>query len=332
VRRYLTLGAGLVVSAFFAWLAFRSMDSAALFDAFGEIQLIYLPLAVLVYFVAAYLLGWRWHFLLRPIQTIHPHRLTSLVFIGYMGNNIYPARIGELIRAYVLKRRYGVAYAPSLAVILVERVFDGLVLVSFVLLASRLVIFEDALLRTVITFTTPVFFGGVAVFVFFALRPDRAQAIYQPLIKRLTPARLRPKLLHLADTFMQGLLALRDPRLLALTFAASFASWTIEASTYWIVLRAFDFEVSFFVLMLVMGLANLTTILPSTPGYVGTFHGVVVLTLTAFGVADSTAGAYALVMHMVLWLPVTVTGAILLLAGGLSWADLNRASHIKEEG
>ncbi|HLA42791.1 MAG TPA: lysylphosphatidylglycerol synthase transmembrane domain-containing protein, partial [Aggregatilineales bacterium] len=110
----------------------------------------------------------------------------------------------------------------------------------------------------------------------------------------------------------------------------SIVSWTVEASTYWIVLHAFDFRVSFWVLMLVLGLANLTTILPSTPGYVGTFHAAVVLTLEAFDVNGESAGAYAIVMHMVLWLPITLAGAVLLWKQGMNWRDLGRASIITE--
>jgi hypothetical protein len=82
--------------------------------------------------------------------------------------------------------------------------------------------------------------------------------------------------------------------------------------------------------MLVMGIANLTTVLPSTPGYVGTFHGAVVLTLVAFDVPREVAGPYAIVMHMVLWLPITLTGGLLLWRQGMSWRDLGQASSFAE--
>lgn len=330
MRRWLTFALGVIVSAFFAWLGFRGLDFEKLFDILGEIGLIWLPPAVIVYFVGAYILTWRWHYLLEPIKDIHANRLFPVVIIGYMGNNIYPARIGELIRAYILKRNENVSYAPSLAVILVERIFDGLVLLTFVLIALLFVEFEEPLLQRIIQVAAPLFFGALVVFTLLAVRPQAARAVYTRVITAIIPQRFQEKLLDLVEKFLNGLVALRDPRLLVMTWFSSVGSWTVEASTYWVVLHAFDFRVNFWVLMLVMGLANLTTVLPSTPGYVGTFHGVVVLTLEAFNVAGETAGAYAIVMHMVLWLPVTLVGAVFLWRQGMGWADLDRASRYAE--
>jgi uncharacterized protein (TIRG00374 family) len=126
---------------------------------------------------------------------------------------------------------------------------------------------------------------------------------------------------------MAGLEALRSPRDLVLTFGASILSWTVEASTYWLVLHAFPFEASFFVVLLMVGLGNLATILPTTPGYVGTFHGIVALVLMAFGVTQADAAAYAVLMHAVIWAPVTLVGAILLFRMGLGWGDFARAEQ-----
>jgi uncharacterized protein (TIRG00374 family) len=250
--------------------------------------------------------------------------------MGYMGNNIYPARIGELLRAYLLKRNQQLDYAPSLATILVERIFDGLVMLSFILTALLFVDFDEPLLEGIIKVTAPLFFGALIIFTLLALKPSLTRRLYTALINKFAPDALQEKILDLADRFMGGLAALANPQLLALTWVASLASWTVEASTYWIVLQAFDFHVSFWVLMLVLGIANLTTVLPSTPGYIGTFHGAVVLTLVAFDVPRADAGPYAIVMHMVLWLPITLAGAFLLWRQGMSWRDLGQTKIYAE--
>jgi len=329
VRRQLTITLGAFISVFFAWLGFRGLNFAELLTIIGKIQIIWLIPAIVVYFIAAYLITWRWHFLLYPVKPVHANRLYPVVIIGYMGNNIYPARIGELVRAYVLKRSEGVDYAPSLVIIFAERVFDGLVMLVFILTALLFVDFDEPVLNRLITVVLPLFLGALAVFSWLALRPQDARRVYTTLVNRFMPSRLRPKTLALAERLMAGMAALRDPRLLMLTWVASIASWTVEASTYWIVLQAFEFEVSFWVLILVLGLANLTTILPSTPGYVGTFHAAVVLTLTAFNVPGESAGAYAIVMHMVLWLPITLVGGLLLWQQGMGWRDFSKASTVE---
>jgi glycosyltransferase 2 family protein len=327
VKRWMMMALGLAFSAFFVWLGFRDLKINELIDIIRTIDAGWLILAALVYQLAAYIITWRWYFLLHPVKDVHAHSLFPIVMIGYMGNNIYPARIGEFIRAYLLKKDEQIPYAPSLATIIVERIFDGLVMLSFVFTALLFVEFDNDVIRNVIVGTAPLFFGALLVFSFLAVRPLLARRIYTSVITAVLPQGVQEKVLHLADHFMTGLETLRTPRLLLFTWVSSLASWIVEASTYWLVLRAFDFEVSFFVLMLVMGLANLTTILPSTPGYFGTFHGVVVIILEAFGVNGELAGAYAIVMHLVLWLPVTLFGAFFLIHRGMGWRDLEKATQ-----
>ena len=93
-------------------------------------------------------------------------------------------------------------------------------------------------------------------------------------------------------------------------------------------MHAFDFKVSFSVLLLVVGFGNLSTILPSTSGYIGTFHAVAILTLVAFNVDRVDAGSYAIVMHATLWLPITVAGLMFLIRMGFHWSDFQTAQDV----
>ncbi len=331
MRRWLTFTLGLGISAFFVWLGLRALNRDLLLKTIQSIDAGWLGVAAVVYFLATYILAWRWYYLLRPVKPVHPNRLFPIVVIGYMGNNIYPARIGELVRAYILKHAEQIDYAPSLATILVERIFDGLVLLSFILMALLFVDFEEPALQTAIYITAPLFVGALLIFSVLALRPETTRRVYTTIITWLIPAAaLQEKLLHLAEHFMKGLETLRTPRLLLLTWISSLASWTVEASTYWIVLHAFNFTVTFWVLMLAMGFANLTTIIPSAPGYIGSFHLAVGVTLTAFGVSKEDAGAYAVVMHLVLWLPVTLVGFLYFIRMGMRWSDFDKATRYVE--
>lgn len=317
MRRWLFVLLGLLVSAVFLYVGFRGLDLGQLWAVIRSIEPGWLLLAAAVYFLAAYLITWRWYYLLRPVQDIPTPRLFPLVIIGYMGNNIYPFRIGEVIRAYLLNRREGTAIPATLTTILVERVFDGLTMLVFIFGALLFVEFNAPSIQSGIQVLVVIFVGALLIFFALALRPVLTRRLYTTVITRLTPATVGERLIALADTLMIGLEALRRPRDLALTFGASLLSWTVEASTYWIVLRAFPFDASFFVVLLIVGLGNLATILPTTPGYVGTFHGVVVLVLMAFNVTQADAAAYAVVMHGIIWAPVTIAGALYLVRMGL---------------
>ncbi|HRE29544.1 MAG TPA: lysylphosphatidylglycerol synthase transmembrane domain-containing protein, partial [Anaerolineales bacterium] len=88
---------------------------------------------IAVYFVGVWARAWRWHYLLKPIKAISTNTMFPIVTIGYMGNNILPARAGEVLRAFVLRKQQGVPVSASLATIVVERIFDGVVMLMFVI-------------------------------------------------------------------------------------------------------------------------------------------------------------------------------------------------------
>jgi len=328
MRRWLLVVLGLVISGFFLYLGFRGLDPLRLWETIREIEVGWLVPATAVFFLSAYIITWRWYYLLRPVRDVHPRRLFPVVIAGYTCNNIYPFRLGEVIRAYLLNRQTGANIAATLTTILVERVFDGITMLGFVFTALLFVEFNAPGVRSGIAILTVVFVVALLAFFALALRPALTRRLVVAIIGRLFPARLGERLLALADDLLAGLEALRSPRDLALTFLASLLHWTVEATTYWIVLQAFPFDVSFFVVLLMVGLGNLATILPTTPGYIGTFHGIVALVLVAFGVEQAGAAAYAVVMHAVIWLPVTIAGVITLLRMGLGWGDFARAQQV----
>lgn len=286
---------------------------------------------VAVYFVAVWGRTWRWHYLLRSLKPISLRALWPVVAIGYMGNNVYPARAGEVIRAYVLKRREGVSVSASLATIIVERIFDGLVMLLFVFFTlPQLHALPDFIRLTAIAGTI-AFVGALAIFMALAAAPERFAAVYTWLIEHAAPPRLRAPLIGFLNRFTHGLTSLRSGRDIVMIFITSLFVWLMETVKYWFVMHAFDFEVSFFALMLMNGVVNLATTLPGAPGYVGTFDTPGIAVLAAFGVDPSLAAAYTVVLHAALWLPITALGAWYFVREGLHWSDFATAAQIKEQ-
>ncbi len=136
---------------------------------------------VAVYFVAVWARAWRWHYLLKPLKSIPTKDLFPTVTIGYFGNNILPARAGELLRAIVLKKDEDIPISASLATIIVERVFDGVVMLGFVfvnlpelaLLTSSSGFIGD--IRTLAIVGTVIFIGALLAFLAAAMFPERTQ-------------------------------------------------------------------------------------------------------------------------------------------------------------
>jgi uncharacterized protein (TIRG00374 family) len=316
---------GAVISALFLIIALRGLDLWQVLLDLQSANYWWLIPSVAVYFIGVWVRTWRWHYLLRPIKIIPVKSMWPVVVIGYMGNNVYPFRIGEILRAYVLKRKEQVSISASIATILVERIFDGLVMLVFVFVALPFAPGLPTWLRQTVVLASIAFFGALLVFLTLASIPRVSRRIYQWGIERFLPTTLQPKVLAIADRFMEGLSSLSSPKHVVMLFFTSVIIWLLETVKYWFVMHAFPFTVSFFALMLMNGVVNLATTLPSAPGYIGTFDGPGIEVLKVFGVDPTVAAAYTLVLHAALWLPITLLGLWYMLQESLEWRDFDRA-------
>lgn len=322
---------GLLISAGFLAIALNGLKLPEVLEDIQDANLWWLLPGVAIYFFGVWARTWRWHYMLRAIKPVPLRRLFPVVCIGYMGNNIYPLRIGELIRAYVLRRKEGVSISASLATIIVERIFDGVIMLLFVFLGLPFAPSLDPNWRWFVIGFSLLFFGALALFFVIAARPKRAQAIYSRAIDRRVPERFRAPVHGFADRFMEGLYFLRSGRDVAMIFVTSLVIWLAETGKYWFVMHAFaGLEVSFFVLMLMNGVVNLFTTLPSLPGYLGNFDtpGIKVLQEAA-GVSQELATAYTVVLHAALWFPITVLGAFYMWRERISWRELGEAARLR---
>ena len=322
---------GVLISALFIWLALGGLQLDAFWGVVKKAKYIWLVPGIGVYFVGVWVRAWRWHYLLGPIKKIPTKSMFPITTIGYMGNNIYPARAGEVLRAVILKRKEGVSVSASLATIIVERIFDGVVMLAFVFVnLSELAKLTGASgfvgnIQQVALIGTGVFIGALVVFLVAAMYPQMTAKIGLWTIHRLLPQRLHDKVIGVMNKFLDGLASLRSPFNVLMVFFTSVIIWLLETGKYWFVMHAFDFSVSFFALMLMNGIVNLATTIPSAPGYIGTFDAPGIAVLTAYGVEHSVAAGYTLVLHVALWLPITLLGAYYLAREGIQWSDSLRA-------
>ncbi len=326
------------MSAAFLWLALRGLQLDQLREVLRGAAYWWLIPGIAAYFVAVWARAWRWHYLLRPLKPVPLRTAFPVVAIGYMGNNIYPARAGEVLRAYVLRRREGVPISASLATIVVERAFDGIVMLGFVFLnlpALARVTADSGLvgdIRSLAILGAVGFLLAVLAFLLMAVYPEQSESLVSWMAHRLLPQRWREPGEDLARRFLGGLASLRSGRDTLMVLATSIVIWLFETVKYWLVMHAFPFEVSFFALMLMNGIVNLATTIPSAPGYIGTFDAPGIAVLVAYGVDHATAAGYTLVLHAALWLPITALGAIYLARESLSWRAIRREAAGEARG
>lgn len=324
LKRTIQLLIGVAISAFFIYLVLPSLHLPDVLATLRTANYWWIIPGVAVYIIGLWVRAWRWHYTLRHLKPVPVRRLFPLVCIGYFGNNVYPLRAGEVIRSYVLKRTQDISITSSLATVIIERVFDGLTMLLFVFLALPFAPMP-AQYRNLVIVLTVLMLSATAVFILMAANPTIMSAVYHWGAARLLPAKVRARTDDLYARFMEGIASLGSGSAVVMIFGTSVMIWLLETVKYWFVMHAFDFTVGFIVLMLMNGLVNLATTLPSAPGYIGTFDAPGIETLVAFGVERNLAASYTLTLHAALWLPVTLLGAFYFWREHLRWDDFDKA-------
>lgn len=315
---------GVIVSLALLIYVFYQTDPAKIVDSLKQAQYGYLIPALALYFVGVGLRAVRWHFLLRSIKPIPTTALFRIVAIGYMANDILPARMGELVRAYLLGSQESVSKAAALVTIVVERVFDGLTMLTFIVIASFFVNLGDGTLVARLPWVSGIFIVAIVALATIAGMPQRVERLASFFVRRLPAESLRVRASGLTAALLNGLGALHSPGDSLAVYALSLAAWSCETGVFVLVALGFGIALPFTVFMLATAFSNLVTVAPSTPGYVGVFDAPIVYTLTLFGVNQNLATSYTLVLHGVLFLPITLLGFYYVWRAGLSLGQMTR--------
>ena len=328
---------GLLISALFLFIALRGLQIIDVWEGIKSANFIWLFPGIIIYFIAVWMRAFRWHLFLRPIKIIPVNEIFPIVTIGYMGNNIYPARAGEILRAIVLKHQHKVTVSASLATIIIERVIDGVIMLGFIILnLSEITTLPGAeefaeTIRTVALWGSVIFIGVLFIFLLAAIFPERTQNILILMIEKTIPKNWRGKVQSTSQRFIQGLRSLSSPIDVIIIFLVSIVIWLLETGFYWFIMLAFPFRVGFLTLMLMNGVLNLFTAIPATPGYIGTFDAPGIAMLTVFGVNPEISASYTLLLHAALWLPITIIGGLSFSKVGLDWSkEIDQAKMERE--
>ena len=304
---------GFAVSAVFLFFALRGQDFGAIREAFSQVTYWYLVPALLLYFTGVMVRAYRWSVLLRPVEKVRARELVGINAVGLMANNVLPLRTGEFVRAYALSQKTSVSKSTGLATIAVERIFDGMALLAFIA-GSMLFVDLTSQLERVAELAVLIFALALVALILLAkggrLRDRMLRLALGPL-----PDKLSGRVNGLAESFISGLGIFHNWRELTVVSITSLIAWGFEASAYWVVARAFGGQIAAVMgvpeTLLTTGIANLATLVPSSPGYVGPYEAAIILVLNgALGLSRELALSYGVLMHVMLWLPITIWGLI----------------------
>jgi len=321
-RRFLV---GAVLSATLLYLAFRNVEPEKLCSTLKTVDYWFLVPAVLLNVSSPWVQAHRWRYLLKPVKEVRISSLFSAVMIGFLGNSVLPAKLGELVRAFVIGRKEGISKSSSLATITVERTFDGMTVV-FLLVAASLFAPLPGWANKLACLGLFLNIGLLSFLLFFRHQTERAVKLVSFVLRPL-PEKLTERALRLLSLFAEGLRVLEEGGQLAIVAVLSVLLWLIPAVVTLSVFQALRLAVPPVAALAVVVVVALGVMLPSSPGAVGTMEYLCIVALALFGVEKSDALSLSIVLHASQLIPLTAIGLFCLWLEQLSFRELRKVER-----
>jgi hypothetical protein len=328
---------GLAITVAFIWLVVRDVDFSLLVATIREANwLLLVGLSVPSYLAIIQLRAMRWRHLTNPIQPIGIRPLARATVIGFMANNIFPLRVGEVIRPWYLSREVGAPPAALFGTVILERVIDTIMVIVLAAIAIALRgAGEDGILAQVAIALIPVAIAPLIGLVVLRVAPDRVIGLASWFLRPF-PARFGNYVIDVLGRFGDGLGALKGGAHLFWIAFHSITVWFVASTIpmlagFWAL--GIDFGSPFETLVaawITLAAVGMAVAIPSAPGFFGTYHAACRLALEPLGVAPVDAVALGTLVHGVFWVTLTLLGLVVLRARHTSWGELEQAAEASE--
>jgi glycosyltransferase 2 family protein len=321
---------GMGVSTVFIVLLFREIDFNKLQHALASVDYRFVLLAILLTFVSYFLRAVRWQYLLISYRRISLNSLFPATIIGYMANNLLPARLGEVVRAYLLAQQEKLETPAVFASLVIDRLCDGFT----VLLMLLITLFTLQLPSGMTEAGAALKAGGVITFLIYV-----AVILFMVVLKRHTVSTLRfvsmlvkplpqsfsDRIIPLLGSFIGGINFSWKGKHVAALFCTSVLIWVFALLPVDMVLQGFGINMPITASMFILVLLVFAVMVPASPGFIGTYHYACYQGLSVFGIDASTSVSMALVIHGISFFPVTIAGFFYLWRNRISLKAVQRA-------
>lgn len=329
---------GLILTVVLLWWVLRDVSVGEVWGRVRQADPWLLTGAVVTATFSFVLRALRWRVLLRPRypDTRFEPRFGATC-IGFAVNNLLPARLGEFARAYALSRTETINIGASVASLVVERIFDGLVLAFFLFATISLPGFPLGEGQTALIVRRTANFGALAfglafIFLWLAARnPQRSVELFERSVGRLFRPALRQRVNRVVTGFLEGLGALHDTSTFLQALGWTFVVWINLSLSIWLGLLAFDITGPGFAgAVFLQSVIAFAVAAPSSPGFFGVFEAATRLGLGVYDVPAADMVSFATSYHVLTFLPVTILGLWYIRRFGLSWSEVGHSEEIVE--
>ncbi|HJW87487.1 MAG TPA: lysylphosphatidylglycerol synthase transmembrane domain-containing protein [Candidatus Brocadiaceae bacterium] len=343
-KKNITFLFSMVISIVCLWLFIRHIEWSLLKKALMEANYWFVIPTILLHLLVYLIRALRWKGLLSHIKMIPTLNLLSITCIGFMANNILPARVGEVLRPFLLYKKESVKFSTSVATVIVERIFDMLALIIFTAVTIALLPdysghihnsfsqwptqertdFGESVILSLKKWTEVFAVVGVLMIIALFLivtKPDFFKKILAKPMFFLSHT-LKDKVFAFYDSFVHGLKILENRTETFWILGYSLLIWIICGAEIYTLGFSFHLQLPFLGACLVAICLALAIALPQAPGFIGVFHIAVLKSMDIFGIHTPAAQSYAIVLWLVGILPITIIGFLFLWKEGITFHEV----------
>lgn len=298
---------GLLLTALALWLSFRNLEWSDLSQSFSRVDIFWVFMAVANVLLTVFILGRRWQILLKSKAGVTLMDMFRFNIISQYVNIIIPARFGELLKAWLVSRKYSLSGSYVLGTVVIEKIFETFSVVILGVLAPLFFTFQTQLKGHTLAVGFLLFLVPLVVLVLWKRETVRK---WLTRLAKVFPGKLRRRLLIFLDKGMEAFSLLKDIKMTLKVVLITFLVILSQVTTNLLLFKAFGLKLFFFEALVLQLVIIVGMSIPSVPGKFGVFEYTVILGLSMFGVNEHIALSFGLMLHVVAYLPKIILGFV----------------------
>ncbi|MCZ8512558.1 lysylphosphatidylglycerol synthase transmembrane domain-containing protein [Paenibacillus filicis] len=318
---------GILVSIILVYFVVKGINFVDVWKVIISLNYLILIPAVIIQILSYWVRSMRWAIILKNIKKVRVNNLFPVICISYMANNLLPLRIGEFVRAYLMGKKEKISATAVFSTVILERIYDGITLLLFLGVTAIVYPFPNWVKQ--IGLVTTLFFFCALGFIFCLVLFKERTIAFINLFTKYLPSNYNKSIKGIIEKFIDGFDIIKNKKNFVPIAVYSIVIWSMEACLFYALAKAFDFNGAIYLAFFTLVVVNLGIMIPSSPGYVGTFEYFITKALSVFGITKEISLSYALVLRVFQYLPITIIGFLFLLKEGISITQLTKMSEVE---
>ncbi len=300
------------ISFLFLYLALKNVHFEEAKNVFYSMNISLLLIGTLLHFCSFFVRAYRWQLLMEPIKKVHYSSLFQILSISYAANNVLPLRAGDLLRSVMIGNKERVSKVSSLSTVMIERLADGLTLLLFLSVSLLLSNINNFWVTKIIILSLAGLLGVILLLSIFLFYEEKFISKVESTVSKKFP-KLTLKFSEILEKLLVAFNIVKSRKVLTKIALTSLFVWFLESSIFSLGALALGIDIldSLLIGVVCVSIVNLGTMIPSSPGYVGTFEFFCILALALFGISNHIAASYSILIHILQYVPITIIGCLL---------------------